>query len=162
MGENSSEHRRPYNPDEFPLGMLINHLAKFFKDYQRIEGEKRGIRNSYRPICFQLRHQCGLSQYELAKRCQVRPSSMSVTLRNMEEEGYILRKPDEKDQRLIRVYLTEQGMELDDQIRELIHQTEGVLGSALDEVEIKQLKGLLAKIYNHTIGKDEATNEKTS
>lgn len=155
-------HHRPRQPEDFPIGMLVNQLSKFFGDYQRIEGEKVGIRESFRSVVFHLRREGGISQYELAGRCQVKPSSMSATLRSMEEEGYIRRVPDEKDQRLIRVYLTDAGIALDDQVRELIHQTEGLFCSALSEDEAKQLKTLLAKIYKVTIGKEDAVHEETN
>ena len=148
-----------HRPEDMPLGMLINGLHKFFGDRQRIMGEKIGVRDNFRPVLFHLRREDGLSQYELAMRCQVKPSSMSVTLRNMEEQGYICRKADEKDQRLIRVYLTDAGKALDDKLIGLLHETEALFCSALTEEETVALKELLAKIYRVTIGKEEATHE---
>lgn len=160
MGDGrKGRHIHRHNPADMPLGMLINGLSKFFGDYQRTMGEKIGIRDNFRPILFHLRHENGLSQYELAMRCQVKPSSMSVTLRNMEERGYICRKADEKDQRLIRVYLTDAGIALDDQLIRLIHEAEAIFCSALDEEEARKLKELLAKIYLVTIGKEDAKHE---
>ena len=155
------KHRHPrfHKPEDMPLGMLINGLSKFFGDYQRVQAEKIGIRDNFRSAIFHLRHESGLSQYELAMRCQVKPSSMSVTLRNMEEQGYILRKADEKDQRLTRVYLTEAGKAVDDQLIGLVHETEALFGSALTEEETVKLKELLAKIYRVTIGKEDAKHE---
>lgn len=162
MGDGKRQRHHHGDPEEFPLGMLINHLSKFLCDYQRIQGEKCGIRDSFRPVLFHLRRESGLSQYELAMRCQVKPSSMSVTLRNMEEQGYIRRQADEKDQRLTRVYLTEAGIALDEQVIALIRQTEGLMCSALCDEELKQLKTLLAKIYRVTIGKEDAAHEEVS
>ena len=155
------KHRHPgwHSPEDMPLGMLINGLSKFFGERQRTMGEKIGIRDNFRPVLYHLRHEGGLSQYELAMRCQVKPSSMSVTLRNMEEQGYICRKADEKDQRLIRVYLTDAGIALDDRLIGLIHETEALFVNALREEETIMLKKLLAKIYRVTIGKEEATHE---
>ena len=82
-----------------------------------------------------------------------------MTLRNMEEQGYIYRQADEKDQRLIRVYLTDAGIALDDRLIGLIHETEALFVNALCEEETVMLKKLLAKIYRVTIGKEEATHE---
>ncbi len=158
MSERHRHHRHP-PPEEFPIGMLINGLAKFFSEYQRIQGEKAGIKDSYRSVLFHLRREGGMTQYELACHCQVKPSSMSVTLRSMEENGYIRRVPDEKDQRSIRVYLTDAGVALDEKVRDLIHETEGLFIDALSEQENVQLKNLLAKIYKATIGKEDANHE---
>ncbi len=142
--------------------MLINHLSKFFGDYTRQLGEKEGIKDSYRPVLFHLRRHSGLSQLELATRCQVRPSSMSVTLSNMEEDGFITREVDPNDQRQVKVSLTEAGVLLDDKVRMLNHRTEELFCSALDEEEIKELKRLLAKVFIITVGKEDEKGEEAN
>ncbi len=152
-------HRPHHNPEEFPIGMLIGGLSKYFVEYQRIQGEKAGIKESFGAVLYHLSREKGLTQYELACRCQVKPSSMSVTLRSMEEKGYILRVPDEKDQRSIRVYLTDAGILLDQEAKELLHRTEQQFTAALQEEEVVQLRYLLAKIFKATIGKEEANHE---
>ncbi len=153
-------HHGHHPPEEFPIGMLIGGLSKFFADDQRIRGEKIGIKENFRSVLYHLSREGGLSQYELAYRCQVKPSSMSVTLRSMEEKGYIRRVPDEKDQRSVKVYLTEAGKQLDEKARDLLHETERLFGSALSDQETVELKTLLAKIFKATIGKEDANHEK--
>jgi DNA-binding MarR family transcriptional regulator len=145
---------------ERPLGMLINNLSKFFGDYMRQQEASIGIPANFRPIMFHLQREPGLTQLELAKRCQVKPSSMSVTLRSMEEKGFICRETDPMDQRQVHVSLSAAGYEMDHQLHEMLHQTEDLFCSALTEGEVKQLKELLAKIFMVTIGKEEANHEK--
>ena len=51
----------------------------------------------------------GASQGELCEEMDVRPSSMTEILLKMERAGLIVRKQDEKDQRVMRVFLTDAG-----------------------------------------------------
>lgn len=51
----------------------------------------------------------GASQRELAEETDVRPSSMTEALLKLEAAGLITRQQDEKDQRVMRILLTEAG-----------------------------------------------------
>lgn len=51
----------------------------------------------------------GASQGELGEAMDVRPSSMTEMLLKMEQAGLILRRQDEKDQRVMRIFLTDAG-----------------------------------------------------
>ncbi len=51
----------------------------------------------------------GASQGELCDKMDVRPSSMTEMLLKMEQAGLIVRKQDENDQRVMRVFLTDAG-----------------------------------------------------
>lgn len=51
----------------------------------------------------------GASQRDLAEEMDVRPSSMTEMLLKIEQAGFIIRKQDERDQRVMRIFLTETG-----------------------------------------------------
>ncbi|WP_454286665.1 MarR family winged helix-turn-helix transcriptional regulator [Rhizobium arsenicireducens] len=53
-----------------------------------------------------------ISQQELARKLLVGRSNMSMLLPQMEKRGLIERRPDAKDKRILRLFLTEQGREL--------------------------------------------------
>ena len=50
-----------------------------------------------------------LHQEELAKRLNVTPPSITSMIKKMEQEGYITRKADEQDQRVMRLTLAQKG-----------------------------------------------------
>lgn len=54
----------------------------------------------------------GISQQELARKLLVGRSNMSMLLPQMEKRGLLERRPDPKDKRVLRLYLTEAGREL--------------------------------------------------
>jgi DNA-binding MarR family transcriptional regulator len=50
-----------------------------------------------------------LTQRELAKRCGVAPSTLNHTVDHLEQSGWIERRRDDADRRLVRLALTETG-----------------------------------------------------
>jgi DNA-binding MarR family transcriptional regulator len=54
------------------------------------------------------RHE-GCTQRELAGLAQIKPGSLTEVLERLERNRYVVRRRDERDRRMIRVYLTEQG-----------------------------------------------------
>jgi MarR family transcriptional regulator, organic hydroperoxide resistance regulator len=58
----------------------------------------------------------GLTQGDLAKRLKVTPATSTKMLQRMERAGFIRRVPDETDQRVMRVYLTENGHAIQNQV----------------------------------------------
>jgi DNA-binding MarR family transcriptional regulator len=51
----------------------------------------------------------GLSQRELADRLHVSPPTVTAMLQKMERAGFVERRPDSADQRLMRIWPTDQG-----------------------------------------------------
>jgi DNA-binding MarR family transcriptional regulator len=55
----------------------------------------------------------GLTQSELAERLCVQPATLTRMVDRMEKGGWVLRRPDNDDQRVSRIYLTEAGRALE-------------------------------------------------
>jgi DNA-binding MarR family transcriptional regulator len=52
----------------------------------------------------------------LAERLHVRPATITNALKRMERAGFVARRPDEQDQRVSRVYLTDAGRSIRDAV----------------------------------------------
>jgi len=82
----------------------------------------------------------GMTQSELAAAVSVQPATMTHMLQHMERAGLIERRPDERDQRLSRVFLTDAGRAAWEQV-ETVWQRIGQMafaGFADDECEMVQ------------------------
>jgi len=62
----------------------------------------------------------GISQRELADELHVAAPSVSRMLQGMERAGLVERRDDERDQRVMRVYVTERGRELEKKFRGVV------------------------------------------
>ncbi|WP_413537564.1 MarR family winged helix-turn-helix transcriptional regulator [Enterococcus malodoratus] len=73
----------------------------FMNKRQKLNGQQR--------VLAILAKEDGLIQSQLAEILDIRPSSLAELMKKMEKSGDVLRKEEEHDKRIKRVYLTEKG-----------------------------------------------------
>lgn len=78
--------------------------------------EKTGVYPGQPPLLFALYYKNGQSQKELAKKMRIQPATMTVMIKRMEKTNFIERKQDDKDQRVSRIYITEKGKNVCEQL----------------------------------------------
>lgn len=88
----------------------------------------------------------GASQRDLAEQLDVRPSSMTEMLTKLEQGNLIARKQDDKDQRVMRIYLTEPGKEAAEKMAQNKDAYAESFFQALNEDEQEQLLVLIEKL----------------
>ncbi|OPZ62423.1 MAG: Organic hydroperoxide resistance transcriptional regulator [Firmicutes bacterium ADurb.Bin506] len=90
----------------------------------------------------------GIAQRELADRLHVARPTITVMLQKMEKAGLIMRRVDEDDQRLTRIYLTDEGMavraRLEKALGEFVSNGIGRM-SERDQLEFERLLNLLCE-----------------
>ena len=88
----------------------------------------------------------GLSQREIAKILHIKPPTVNVSIQRLEKAGFLYKKPDEKDQRVTRIYMTEKGKEIKAKALERIHKNEAVMMEGFSEAEQCLLRRFLEQI----------------
>lgn len=126
--------------------MLVNRTSKLFGNHMRINTDKEGLNDTYRPIIMILAREDNLTQLELVKRTHFSAPSICLTLQKMELEGLIERKIDEEDKRQTRVHITSKGMEFHNKIISLIHELEKEIFSDISLEEQDAANKTLRKI----------------
>jgi DNA-binding MarR family transcriptional regulator len=90
----------------------------------------------------------GLSQGEFTQEYEMDPSRVTRTAQSLEADGLIRRKRDAEDNRVMRMYLTEEGSGVLDRLPEINDQLRSRVHSVLSEEEFEELRrmlGLLAE-----------------
>jgi DNA-binding MarR family transcriptional regulator len=79
--------------------------------YHQIHGhlDKIDVYPGQPPVLFLLNEKDGLSQKEMADNMKIKPATLTVMLRRMENSQLVERRQDPIDQRVSRVYITEEG-----------------------------------------------------
>ena len=54
----------------------------------------------------------GITQTKLAERMMIQPPTLTNSLKRLEREGFVMRRPDLEDQRISRVHMTNKGHDL--------------------------------------------------
>jgi DNA-binding MarR family transcriptional regulator len=88
----------------------------------------------------------GISQRDLAQRLDMRPSSVTEMIVKMESEGLVTRRQDENDQRVMRVYLTEEGKNYACNIDKDINSFMDSIFGVLTETEREQMFTITEKL----------------
>lgn len=140
---------------------LIAVSHKFYqKNYNKITGME--IHPGQMPIFFLLGEEDGLTQREIACELRIKPPTVNVSIRRMEQGGYVYRQADENDQRLSRVYLTEKGRTIETKLREFLVESEKNLTAGLSDNELRLLRKMLQQLMvNLENQQDDTENAKT-
>ena len=82
----------------------------------------------------------------IAKILHIKPPTVNVSIQRLEKAGFLYKKPDEKDQRVTRIYMTEKGKEIKAKALERIHKNEAVMMEGFSEAEQCLLRRFLEQI----------------
>ena len=85
----------------------------------------------------------GLSQGEFTQEYEMDPSRVTRTAQSLEADGLIRRERDAEDNRVMRMYLTEDGLEVLDGLPEINDQLRSRVHSVLSEEEFEELRRML-------------------
>jgi DNA-binding MarR family transcriptional regulator len=102
----------------FSLHMIMSQVMRLYFQRNYVLLDRLELHPGQVPVVMALSKNGGLSQRELSEKLTVRPSTVAVMLQRMERSGLVRRVPDEKDQRVSRVFLSEKGQTLLDRMRE--------------------------------------------
>ena len=119
------------------------HFARFHQTLSSF-----GLGKGQPPILKFLSENDGCKQSEISHRECVTAATTTVMLQTMEKNGLIERRNDENDLRIMRVYITEKGREVQKNCEEAIQNMEKELYEEFSEDEIATYKYLLTKKRN--------------
>ena len=100
----------------------------------------------------------GTPSTSLGPKMGIEPTSLSRTLKNLEERGLIIRKPNPDDGRSVLIVLTEDGLKMRDVSKEVVLNFYEALNEKISQEELDVFYGVLQKI--NSIATDENTFKK--
>ena len=115
------------NTEDASVFIVMHQLMHLSRYHAVRRMEDIDLNPSQAGILFILNSQGRLSQRQLAEKIGITPPSMTVTLRKLEELGLIRKEPDEKDQRIIRIHLSEAGKECIEKLKSIMDEMEEIL-----------------------------------
>lgn len=132
--------------ENMPTQMLFQQVNHMHRCYLMQLLQKRNLKPGQAGILFVLNRFGEASQRELADRIGVKPPSVTVALQKMEKTGYITRRPDEKDQRIIRIAITDKGKNFIEDIKQTSRQVEELLFKNMSAEEVMLLRRLMLQM----------------
>ncbi|MCI0552527.1 MAG: MarR family transcriptional regulator [Anaerolineae bacterium] len=132
-------------------GYLINLAAQRLKYelHQTFQAKGYDITPEQWAVLNRLWEEDGLSQVELAERTFKDKPGTTRILILLEKKGVVVRRPDESDGRVLRVFLTKTGRDLKDKLIPCAQEVLAKSGKNLTKEELAQFKLTLNQILNN-------------
>ena len=128
---------------EEALDPIVAPLALAFKRMIHTVERETGIAGMKWFLLKMLDRSDGISQGEVSQEYEMDPSRVTRTVQAMERDGMILRERDPEDNRVVRLYLTDEGRELlakSPQVNEELHRR---IREVMSEEEFEELRRML-------------------
>ena len=93
-----------------------------------------------------------ISAKELGTKLYLDSGTLTPLLRKLEAAGYLVRERSEEDERVVEIRVTEEGMALREQVKDIPHRLGRniMCGAGLTDEEVSQLYTLLYKVIKGT------------
>jgi DNA-binding MarR family transcriptional regulator len=127
-------------------------LAQFVQAYRTLSDnlmDQIAMHRAQATVLCKLFIQDGMTQSEIAQQLAVQGATVTDMLQRMEENKLVTRRRDPDDNRLVRVYLTDEGREKERSITEQFLKLEGTIFADFDESERARLRQLLNRMLHN-------------
>jgi MarR family transcriptional regulator, transcriptional regulator for hemolysin len=137
---------------ETSAGFIVNSTAKTFQKVLDYELRKNvGVTISQWRVIAALVLYPGLTQKEIADKVGIEGATLVPVIDKMEKEGLLKRKPDSKDRRVNRIYLTPKADSLWNSMMECVLRIRKVSTKDIPEDQLKTTLETLRKISKNLV-----------
>lgn len=146
------------NPSEMPLAQLLANACRLATWRLRMHIERIGIHSGQGRVLVHLHRQDDVPQWRIAEAMNTSPAAITSILKRMERDGWIIRTRDPKDQRTVRIKMSDKARALEEDVQGTFLRIEEEICSIYTQEERQQLRSLLLKLSERFSKDDE--NEK--
>ena len=125
---------------------VMAHLALAFKRMVTLVEGETGVAGLKWFILTRLAEEDGRSQGDVSRFYEMDPSRVTRTAQAMENEGLIHRERAPEDNRVVRMYLTDEGRRLLEKRPALNQMLHDRINAVLDEEELRELRRMLGAL----------------
>ena len=129
-----------------PIGRYISQIHRKGNSFITKEISKFGIGSGQIMFLMQLYKKDGISQEELSENLNIDKGTTCRAIKKLEEEEFLIRVKDENDKRAYKLYLTQKSKDMEENIKNILHEWESNISKELSQEEVEVLLNLLKKI----------------
>ncbi len=113
------------------------------------------VKPAYLGVLFILWHKDGLKVVELGRKSGLEPSTMTGMIDRMERDQLVCRKPDPKDRRVLRIFLTDIGKKTREPVMDVIFSVINSVFDGITDQDMEITKNVLRKVLSNTRNQKE-------
>lgn len=136
-------------PSDMTVAQLLAQVCRLSGHHLRSHMDRLGLHRGQGFALIHLLCSDGLPQGDLARSMHISPAAVSNMLQRMERDGWIERRRDPEDHRVVRVFASPKGKRLREDARRVFQEAEDEMSAIFSEDEQAALKRLLMKLYEH-------------
>jgi len=91
----------------------------------------------------------GLRQDQLMRETKVNKSTIARAVQKLEKSGYVIRRPEESDRRVYRVFLTKKAKGVREEIMVILEKQSKKMVRGFSKKRVSELFDMLHKIYDN-------------
>jgi DNA-binding MarR family transcriptional regulator len=127
----------------------IGQLSNYARNVISVALNADGLKRYHASVMTALDESGPSSQADLSRRLWIDPSDLHATLNDLEERGWVARKPDPSDGRRNLVELRKSGTTALKRVQERIDEAQSTLLAPLNAKQRKEFDALLATLLAH-------------
>jgi DNA-binding MarR family transcriptional regulator len=112
-------------------------------------------------VLYALWDEDGPTQSELTARLNRSPSTITKTVQRMEKAGFVVRRSDERDERISRVFLTEAGRDIRPAVEEVWTRLDRRIFDGFSAEELSLFHGFLLRVCQNIKDSSPSNRGKT-
>lgn len=133
---------------------LLAQVSQVFRSVSDAFTDQVDIPRGQATVLCVIAREDGLTQSEIAERLAVQGATVTNMLQRLEEAGLVIRRRDPEDNRLVRVYLTEAGLEKELSLNAQLGSMQELIFKGIGETERAVLRRQLRQIIENITGKN--------
>ena len=138
-----------HQTDETRIQQLFMEFGKLYSHMNFQKVQELGMHPGHLHVLRTVGANEGISQREIADQLHIKPPTVAVTVRRMEKSGLIIRKANESDLRISRIFLTEKGRTIYRKTEEIVQENERIILQGLSREEIDWLEKCFVHILDN-------------
>lgn len=128
------KHKEP--PPEGIIGPRVNYLSRLVRRRFNEVIAEEGLFSGQQDILFAIVDNEGVTSSQLSSMSGVSAATISVSVKRMEKAGFIIKKADDNDARIIRLYPTQRAKALPQNLRHKMDEFEETLCMGMSKEEV--------------------------
>lgn len=132
--------------EELSFGYLLNDVTLLFRKHFDRRALKFGLTRAQWRATKMLYHREGMRQNELAEALEMEPIAVGRVIDRLQAAGFVERRPDPRDRRAWRLYVTPQANEVIDDMEQLARELRRESTEGIDYDELKHALDVIERI----------------
>lgn len=127
----------------FPIGRHVSLIYRAQQSFFKQKTKSFDIGGGQLSFIFALYLNPGSCQDDIAKHLELDKTTVTRAASKLEKCGVIKRERDQDDHRIIRLYLTNKGKTLHDELKDVAHDWQDTLVNGMSESDLIELERLI-------------------